>query len=62
MKLVSEPKWVSAIIRPMAAVTPTKPSDRKLGLKELLDWMVADGLVEAAAASSPGDADPTSPG
>ncbi|HEX7606084.1 MAG TPA: ATPase, T2SS/T4P/T4SS family, partial [Usitatibacter sp.] len=35
----------------MAAVTPTKPTDRKLGLKEVLDWMVVDGLVDAAAAT-----------
>jgi general secretion pathway protein E len=35
----------------MAAVTPTKASDRKLGLKEVLDWMVGDGLVDEAAAT-----------
>src|SRR5471032_919061 len=35
----------------MAAVTPTKASDRKLSLKEVLDWMVGDGLVDAAAAT-----------
>jgi general secretion pathway protein E len=35
----------------MAAVTPTKAADRKLSLKEVLDWMVEDGLVDAAAAA-----------
>jgi general secretion pathway protein E len=35
----------------MAAVTPTRATDRKLQLKEVLDWLVEDGLVEAAAAA-----------
>src|ERR1700688_2452214 len=35
----------------MAAVTPTKASDRKLALKEVLDWMVGDGLVDEGAAT-----------
>ncbi|HLX22398.1 MAG TPA: GspE/PulE family protein [Usitatibacter sp.] len=37
----------------MAAVTPTpaKTGERKLGLKEVLDWMVEDGLLDQAAAS-----------
>ncbi|HXF78860.1 MAG TPA: ATPase, T2SS/T4P/T4SS family, partial [Usitatibacter sp.] len=35
----------------MAAVTPTKTADRKLSLKEVLDWMVEDGLVDAPAAA-----------
>jgi general secretion pathway protein E len=36
----------------MAAVTPTpaKTGERKLGLKEILDWMVEDGLLDAAGA------------
>ena len=34
----------------MAAVTPSRATDRKLQLKEVLDWLVEDGLVEAAAA------------
>jgi general secretion pathway protein E len=34
----------------MAAVTPARATDRKLQLKEVLDWLVADGLVAAAAA------------
>ena len=36
----------------MAAVTPAaKTGERKLGLKEVLDWMVEDGLLDAASAS-----------
>ena len=35
----------------MAAVTPTKASDRKLSLKEVLDWMVEDGMVDAPTAA-----------
>src|SRR5260221_2545160 len=35
----------------MAAVTPTRATDRKLLLKEVLDWMVEDGLLDAAAAA-----------
>src|ERR1700682_1167099 len=35
----------------MAAVTPTRAADRKLQLKEVLDWMVEDGLVDAASAA-----------
>ncbi|HUL96094.1 MAG TPA: GspE/PulE family protein [Usitatibacter sp.] len=35
----------------MAAVTPAKATDRKLTLKEVLDWMIEDGLVDAAAAA-----------
>jgi general secretion pathway protein E len=34
----------------MATVTPTRAADRKLQLKELLDWMVEDGLIDAAGA------------
>ena len=32
----------------MATVTPTARADRKLQLKEVLDWLVEDGMVEAA--------------
>ncbi|HEX4779102.1 MAG TPA: GspE/PulE family protein [Usitatibacter sp.] len=35
----------------MAAVTPAKTADRKLQLKEVLDWMVEDGLIDAPAAA-----------
>jgi len=35
----------------MAAVTPTKTADRKLQLKEVLDWMVEDGLMDAPTAA-----------
>ncbi|MFZ3321831.1 MAG: GspE/PulE family protein [Usitatibacter sp.] len=36
----------------MAAVTPTaKTGERKLGLKEVLDWMVEDGLLDAPGAA-----------
>jgi general secretion pathway protein E len=35
----------------MAAVTPAKTADRKLQLKEVLDWMVEDGLIDAPTAS-----------
>ena len=36
----------------MAAVTPTtKSAERKLGLKEVLDWMVEDGLLDAPGAA-----------
>src|SRR5260221_2687511 len=35
----------------MAAVTPTRATDRKLLLKEVLDWMLKHGLLDAAAAA-----------
>src|SRR5438128_8497029 len=35
----------------MAAVTPARATDRKLQLKEVLDWMVEDGLLEPAVAA-----------
>src|SRR5260221_12394279 len=35
----------------MAAAAPTKASDRKLQLKEVLDWLVEDGQLDAPAAS-----------
>ena len=35
----------------MATVTPTKASDRKLQLKEVLDWLVEDGMVAAEVAA-----------
>ena len=36
----------------MAAVTPAKSTaDRKLGLKEVLDWMVEDGVLDAPTAA-----------
>ncbi|HSN20551.1 MAG TPA: GspE/PulE family protein [Usitatibacter sp.] len=35
----------------MAAVTPTPRVDRKLQLREVLDWMVEDGLVAAEPAA-----------
>jgi general secretion pathway protein E len=35
----------------MAAVTPSNRVDRKLQLREVLDWMVEDGLVAAEAAT-----------
>ena len=35
----------------MAAVTPTRATDRKLSLKEILDWMVEDGMVDAPTAA-----------
>jgi len=34
----------------MAAITPARAIDRKLQLKEVLDWLVEDGIVDAAAA------------
>jgi general secretion pathway protein E len=34
----------------MAAAVPTKASDRKLSLKEVLDWLVEDGMLDAATA------------
>ena len=34
----------------MATAAPTKASDRKLGLKEVVDWLVDDGMLDAAAA------------
>ncbi len=35
----------------MAAVTPTRTGDRKLQLREVLDWMVEDGLLDTASAN-----------
>ncbi len=35
----------------MAAVKPTARVDRKLQLREVLDWLVEDGILEAAAAT-----------
>ena len=35
----------------MAAVTPAKAGDRKLQLKEVLEWMVEDGLLDAPTAA-----------
>lgn len=35
----------------MAAVTPAKAGDRKLQLKEVLDWLVEDGLLEKEPAA-----------
>ena len=35
----------------MATATPTKASDRKLVLKEVLDWLVEDGLIDGASAA-----------
>ena len=40
----------------MAAVTPAKTAERKLGLKEMLDWMVEDGLMDAPTAAKVGTA------
>ena len=34
----------------MAAITPARAIDRKLQLREVLDWLVEDGIVDAAAA------------
>src|SRR4051812_36522585 len=47
----------------MATVTPTARADRKLQLKEMLDWMVEDGLVDAdAVAKLAAEAKLASPG
>ncbi|HEX3061930.1 MAG TPA: GspE/PulE family protein, partial [Usitatibacter sp.] len=35
----------------MAAATPTRTADRKLQLKEVLDWMIEDGLVDVPTAA-----------
>src|SRR5580765_3288734 len=35
----------------MAAVNPTRASDRKLHLREVLDWMVEDGMLTAPEAA-----------
>src|SRR5258706_14831313 len=35
----------------MAAAAPTKAADRKLQLKEILDWLVEDGQLDRATAS-----------
>ncbi len=35
----------------MATAAPTKASDRKLTLKEVLEWLVEDGMVDAPAAA-----------
>ncbi|MBC8023450.1 MAG: Flp pilus assembly complex ATPase component TadA, partial [Burkholderiales bacterium] len=35
----------------MAAVTPARTGDRKLQLREVLDWMVEDGLLDTASAN-----------
>jgi general secretion pathway protein E len=35
----------------MAAATPTSRVDRKLQMREVLDWMVADGLIDAEVAN-----------
>jgi general secretion pathway protein E len=35
----------------MAAATPTTRVDRKLQMREVLDWMVADGLIDAEVAN-----------
>ena len=35
----------------MATVTPATRADRKLQLKEVLDWLVEDGLAEPEAAT-----------
>ena len=35
----------------MAAVTPAKAGDRKLHLKEVLEWMVEDGLLDSPTAA-----------
>jgi general secretion pathway protein E len=35
----------------MATVTPTRTGDRKLQLREVLDWLVEDGMVEPAVAA-----------
>jgi general secretion pathway protein E len=35
----------------MATAAPTKASDRKLSLKEVLDWLVEDGMLDAVAAA-----------
>ena len=37
----------------MASVTPARV-DRKLQLKEVLDWLVADGMVDSEAAADLG--------
>src|SRR5690349_920945 len=34
----------------MAATSPAKSTDRKLHLREVLDWMVEDGVIAAATA------------
>src|SRR5829696_2635030 len=35
----------------MAATSPARSTDRKLQLREVLDWMVEDGLMESAVAA-----------
>jgi hypothetical protein len=35
----------------MATVTPARTGDRKLQLKEVLDWLIEDGMVEPAVAA-----------
>jgi general secretion pathway protein E len=35
----------------MAAVTPARTGDRKLQLREVLDWMIEDGMIDTASAS-----------
>ncbi len=35
----------------MAAAVPSKPVDRKLQLREVLDWLVEDGIVSADKAA-----------
>jgi polyhydroxyalkanoate synthesis regulator phasin len=35
----------------MAAVNTTRASDRKLHLREVLDWMVEDGMLTAPEAA-----------
>jgi general secretion pathway protein E len=35
----------------MAAVTPARATDRKLQLKEVLDWLVEDGMLDAPSAA-----------
>src|SRR3982750_1543248 len=35
----------------MAATSPTRSTDRKLHLREVLEWMVEDGVLESTVAS-----------
>ena len=34
----------------MAAVTPARTGDRKLHLREVLEWMVEDGILDSGTA------------